>query len=131
MEAPAAARDAGATSLRSEYDEVEKDLLSLARGIENDELVAAQQQREALAQRFRALELKAIKEKTLATVRVRIDEAVREGADQLAPDTLAVARRELESTERYIAENRIRLSGGDRRGSHRQHGGAEPEPAPL
>jgi len=106
IEARDAARGAGAPSLGEEYDKAEAKFLSLTRGIENDELSRAQREGDALTQRFRALELKAIKDKTLASVRAKIDEAVREGAERAMPRALALARQKLVETDKFIAEQR-------------------------
>jgi outer membrane protein OmpA-like peptidoglycan-associated protein len=101
-----AARAAGAPSLGEEYDKAEEKFLALTRGIENDELSRAQRERDGLTQRFRSLELKAIKDTTLASVRATIEEAVREGAERVAPKALSLARVKLADTDKFIAEQR-------------------------
>jgi outer membrane protein OmpA-like peptidoglycan-associated protein len=106
IEARGAARTAGAPALGTSYDEVEEEFLSLTRGIENDKLNRAQQQRDAVAQQYRKLELTAIKSTTLADVRKTLDAAVNAGAAKVAPEVLAVAQGKLRSTEKFIAEDR-------------------------
>lgn len=106
IEARDAARAAGAPSLGAEYAAIEEEFLALTRGIEEEELTRAQRERDALTQSYRALELKAIKEKTLAAVRARIDEAMRRGAATAAPAALALANQKLRETEKFIADHR-------------------------
>jgi OOP family OmpA-OmpF porin len=106
IEARQAARTAGAPGLGTSYDEVEERFLSLTRGIENDKLNRAQQQRDAVAQQYRELELTAIESKTLADVRKTLDEAIAAGAKKTAPGVLSVAQGKLRDTEKFIAEHR-------------------------
>lgn len=106
IEARDAARAAGATQFGEEYDEVEGRFLAATREIEEDDLRSAREERDAITQAYQELELKAIKKSTLTAVRERIEEAVRVGAPTLAPKPLAMARKKMASTEKFIAKNR-------------------------
>lgn len=106
IEARGAARKAGATRLGADYETTEEGFLSLTRSVEEDDLSRVEREGGAIAARYRALELRAIKERTLAAVRERIDQASREGAVQVAPDSLAVARGKLREAEAFIADHR-------------------------
>lgn len=101
-----AARRAGASEFGEEYDEVEERFLEATREIEDDDLKDARQHRDAIAQAYQQLEIKAIKKNTLTMVSNRIDQAVREGAQEYAPKSLAEARVKLKETDKFISNNR-------------------------
>ncbi len=105
IEARDAARNAGATAFGKEYDAVESRFLAATREIEDDDLSAARKQRDALARDYRALEIKAIKERTLGEVRERIAEAEKLGAREVASKALARAKTKLAETDKFIAAN--------------------------
>lgn len=105
IEARDAARSAGATAFGEEYEAVEERFIEATRDIEDDDLSAARRQRDALARDYRALEVKAIKEKTLSKVRQRIAGAEKLGAQQLASKALGTAKTKLADTDKFIAAN--------------------------
>ena len=105
IEARDAARKAGATAFGEEYDSVEARFVGATRDIEDDDLSAARKHRETLARDYRALEVKAIKERTLSEVRARIGEAEKLGAQQVASKALGMAKTKLADTDKFIAAN--------------------------
>ncbi len=105
IEARDAARKAGATDFGEEYDAVEERFVSATRDIEDDDLSAARKQRDKLTRDYRALEVKAIKERTLGEVRERIAEAEKLGAREVASKALATAKTKLADTDKFIAAN--------------------------
>ena len=99
------ARAAGATIFESDYADVEEKFLDLMRAIENDNLKSAQRNQSRVVEEFRALELRAIKEKTLGEVRATIELAYREGAKKYAPELYAATNQELQEVDTFISSN--------------------------
>lgn len=99
------ARTAGATAFERDYDTLESDFLSLTRAIENNNVSYAQRNQKKVADSFRAIEIRAIKENTLGDVRKALTQAETENAAKLAPELLAETRQELLRVENYIAAN--------------------------
>lgn len=98
-------RTAGATVFERDYDTLENDFLSLTRAIENNNVSYAQRNQKKVADSFRAIEIRAIKENTLGDVRKALTQAETENAARLAPELLAETRQELHRVENYIAAN--------------------------
>lgn len=99
------ARTAGATAFEKDYAALEEDFLDLTRAIENNNLNYAQSNRQAVADGFRAIEIRAIKEKTIGVVRKILKQAEKEDAKRLAPKQLSEVRQELQRVEGFIAAN--------------------------
>jgi OOP family OmpA-OmpF porin len=99
------ARAAGATIFESDYADVEEKFLDLMRAIENDNLKSAQRNQSRVVEELRALELRAIKEKTLGEVRATIELAYREGAKKYAPELYAATNQELQEVDTFISSN--------------------------
>jgi OOP family OmpA-OmpF porin len=74
--------------------------------MENNNLKDATENRAELQTSYRDLELKSIKETNLAHARDTINLAIKEGAKDLAPRTLAIAQKSMLDTEAYINANR-------------------------
>ena len=73
------ARAAGATTLGNEYSQAEERFLDLTRAIEDNNLNYAQRSQARVAERFRELELRAIKVQTIGEVRRLIKDAENKG----------------------------------------------------
>jgi OOP family OmpA-OmpF porin len=99
------ARAAGATIFESDYADVEESFLDLTRAIENDNLKSAQRNQSRVVEELRALELRAIKEKTLGEVRTTLELAYREGAKKYAPELYAATNQELQEVDSFISSN--------------------------
>lgn len=99
------ARTAGATVFERDYETLESDFLNLTRAIENNNVSSAQRNQKRVADSFRAIEIRAIKENTLGDVRKALIQAETENAGKIAPGLLAESRQELQRVENYIANN--------------------------
>jgi OOP family OmpA-OmpF porin len=99
------ARTAGATAFETDYAALESDFLRLTRAIEDNNVSSAQRNEQEVADGFRAIEIRAIKENTLGDVRKTLTRAEAEKAGKLAPKLLAESRQELLRVENYIAAN--------------------------
>jgi OOP family OmpA-OmpF porin len=99
------ARAAGATSYEEEYAAVEEEFLELAIAIEKDKVERARKEAPEVAEQYRQLELRAIKEQTLGEARKLIRQAEKEGAEKLAPSTYAEAQKKLLEVDKFITKN--------------------------
>lgn len=99
------ARSAGATKFEKEYRRVEDAFLGLTRAIERDNLSYAQKNRGKVSQRYRELEVRAIKEETIGAVRTLIAQAEAADARKIAPLFYGEAIEQLEATDTFISAN--------------------------
>lgn len=99
------ARAAGATSLGSEYAYAENRFLDLTREIERDNLNYVNRTKDAVTQRFRELELKTIKIRTIGEVRRLIKQAEREKLQKIAPQSYNLAVQKLNEVDAFITQN--------------------------
>lgn len=105
-DARAAALSAGASGLyEKEFEAVDTDFLELGRTIESGDLKDARRSSEKVADAFRGLELRAIKEKTLGEARRLIAEAEDKNARKYAPKSLKDAKDTLSATDLFITRN--------------------------
>jgi len=100
------ARAAGATSLGEDYVKAEKQFLNLTKAIEKNDLKYAQNNRDKVAAAFDQLEVRAIKEQKLSEARKLINQAEKEGAKKLAPQSLEIAKQSLKDADVFISEHR-------------------------
>ena len=100
------ARAAGATSLGEDYVKAEKEFLKLTKAIEKNDLKYAQNKRDKVAAAFDQLEVRAIKEQKLGEARKLIDQAEKEGAKKLTPQSLEIAEQSLKDADVFITEHR-------------------------
>lgn len=106
FDARAAAMSAGAPGLyEKEFEDVDADFLSLGRSIESGNTGDARRRSERVADTFRSLELRAIKEKTLGEARRLIAEAQDKNARKYAPRSLKDAQDTLAATDLFITRN--------------------------
>ena len=99
------ARNAGATKFEKAYRRVEDDFLDLTRAIEKDNLSYAQKNRQKVTEEFRELEVRAIKENTIGTVRKLIAQAEAANARKIAPRAYEKAMAQLSATDAFISAN--------------------------
>ncbi len=99
------ARAAGATNFGADYAEVEKQFLELTKAVESDKLSRARKNQPKVAECFRQLELRAIKDQTLGEARKLIKQAEKEGAQKTAPKMYAVAKKRLAEVDAFITEH--------------------------
>jgi len=99
------ARNAGATSLGEDYADAEEKFIGLTRAIEDNNLNYAQRSQARVAERFRVLELKAIKIRTIGEVRRLIRSAGDQDMHKIAPQSFALAEKKLAEADAFITEN--------------------------
>jgi OOP family OmpA-OmpF porin len=99
------AREAGATNLGEDYADAEGRFIGLTRAIEDNNLNYAQRNQNSVAERFRVLELKAIKIRTIGEVRRLISLAEKQNMQKIAPQSFAQAEKKLAEADAFITEN--------------------------
>lgn len=99
------ARSAGAVKSESDYACVEADFLEMTKAIEKNDLRFAQNNQKKVANDFRLLEVRAIKENTIGEVRKLIAQAETIGAKKIAPKTYQEAVGQLQETDNFITRN--------------------------
>ncbi len=98
---------AGASKYRNqELKEADKNLREATSDIEDNDLDKAMKNRKELQSRYLALELDSIKIARLGPARVSIAKAIKAGAKDFAPRSLALAEKSVLDTEAYITANR-------------------------
>ena len=105
IEARNKARVAGATGLGEDYVAAEKRFLGLTQAIEDNDLRYAQNNQKKLSDVFHQLEIRAIKEKTIGEVHTLIDQAKKQGAKKITPESFALAQEKLKDVDEFITEN--------------------------
>ncbi|MFO7643946.1 MAG: OmpA family protein [Desulfosarcina sp.] len=105
LQARETARTAGATSFEHAYRQVENDFVDLTRAIERDNLSYAQKNRKKVTERYRDLEIRAIKEATIGQVRTLIAQAEAADARKIAPRSHGRAVEQLDATDAFISAN--------------------------
>jgi outer membrane protein OmpA-like peptidoglycan-associated protein len=99
------ARTAGAVDMTG-YAEAERDFRALGAAVESDRLATAKRNTSKVERTFRELELAAIKQNAMGRIADLIERAKRDGAAELAPQTLAAARGSYRELDSYITKNR-------------------------
>ena len=99
------ARAAGATALGKSYADAEEQFLDLSRAIEDNNLNYAQRSQTRVADRFRELELRAIKVQTIGEVRRLIKDAEKKDMQKIAPRSYAAAQKKLAEADAFITDN--------------------------
>ena len=99
------ARYAGATSLGEEYADAEERFTGLTQAIEDNNLNYAQRNQDSVVERFRLLELSAIKTRTIGEVRRLIESARKQGMHKIAPQSFALAEKKLAEADAFITQN--------------------------
>ena len=100
------ARTAGATSYEQDYAEAERRFLELTKAVEKDKITRARKNAPKVTDRYRELELRAIKEQTLGEARTLIKQAEKEGAKKLAPKTYKTVQKKLQEVDGFITKHR-------------------------
>jgi len=105
IKARSMARDAGATSLGEDYADAEDRFIGLTQSIEDNNLNYAQRNQARVVERFRVLELRAIKIRTIGEVRRLIQSADKQGMHKIAPQSFALAEKKLAEADAFITQN--------------------------
>jgi len=99
------ARDAGASALGKDYTQAEDEFLELTRAIEKNNLGYAQRNQAEVAEKFRQLEVRAIKVRTIGEVRNLLKIAEKQKSDKTAPESYTAALNKLTQADAFITEN--------------------------
>ena len=99
------ARQAGAAKLGYDYTNAEQTFLSLTEAIEKGDLAYAERRKAGLAETYRSLELRAIKDETLGEVRTLIERAKDKRVDKVAPQSFKIAQNKLSEADEFITQN--------------------------
>jgi OOP family OmpA-OmpF porin len=99
------ARQAGAAKLGYDYTDAEQTFLSLTEAIERGDLAYAEKRKAKLAETFRSLEMRAIKNETLGEVRTLIERAKNNRVDKIAPRSFNIAKNELSEVDAFITRH--------------------------
>jgi outer membrane protein OmpA-like peptidoglycan-associated protein len=99
------ARTAGAANLGEDYADAEEQFLKLTRAIEKNNLNYAQRNQARVTEIYRQLELRAIKIQTLGEVRNLLRVAKKQDADEIAPQSYALAKKKLAEADAFITEH--------------------------
>jgi len=99
------ARDAGAAALGQDYEVVENEFLKLTRAIEQNNLGYAQRNQAEVTEKFRQLEIRAIKVSTVGEVRNLLRIAQKQKSDKTAPESYTAAVNKLAEADAFITEN--------------------------
>ena len=97
---------AGADELGEDFTDVEEDFLDLTRAIEDDNIRYTKQNGPKVKEAYLALELRAIKADSIDKVRPFIAQAEEEKAEKYAPLSLALAKKSIDDTDKFITGNR-------------------------
>jgi outer membrane protein OmpA-like peptidoglycan-associated protein len=99
------ARAAGGINF-GEYAALEKQFVELTKAVEINNLSQARKNQPKVAERFRRLELRAIKEQNIGEARKLITQAEKEGARKNAPKTLLEAKKKFAEADAFITKHR-------------------------
>ena len=105
IEARELARKAGAAGLGKDYTAAEEDFLELAHAIEKENLGYAQRNQTEVAEKFRQLEIRAIKVRTIGEVRNLLRAAEKQKTDEIAPASYTAAKNKFAEADTFITEN--------------------------
>ena len=105
IEARELARKAGAAGLGKDYTAVEEEFLELTHAIEKENLGYAQRNQAEVAEKFRQLEIRAIKVSTIGQVRNLLRAAEKQESDKIAPASYTAAKNKFTEADRFITEN--------------------------
>ena len=99
------AREAGSPVLGKDYADVENEFLKLTRAIEKNDLGYAQSNQPEVTEKFRQLEIRAIKVSTIGEVRNLLRISEKQKSDKIAPQSYAAAINKLAEADAFITEN--------------------------
>jgi outer membrane protein OmpA-like peptidoglycan-associated protein len=105
IEARELARKAGAAGLGKDYTAAEEEFLELTHAIENENLGYAQRNQAEVAEKFRQLEIRAIKVSTIGEVRNLLRAAEKQKTDKIAPVSYTAAKKKFKEADTFITDN--------------------------
>lgn len=89
----------------------DEDLLDLGEDFEDGEFSVNSKERTQLLGQYMNIELASIKGENLSKANSNLEQAVKEGAEKFAPQTLALARKKYKDADSFITANRQDKSG--------------------
>jgi OOP family OmpA-OmpF porin len=102
---------AGAAKYQKAYASLEKDFLRLTTAVEENDFSYLQKHKKPLSDKYRELELEAIKSAALDNVRHLLEILKDKDDDEIAPKCYADAMSKLAEADAYITENRYDAKG--------------------
>ena len=93
------------TKLGYDYTDAEQTFLSLTEAIEKGDLAYAEKRKAELADTFRRLEMRAIKDETLGEVRTLIERAKNNRVDKIAPQSFKLTQNKLSEADAFITQH--------------------------
>jgi hypothetical protein len=105
MKVPNSRKFLGAAALGRDYATVEAEFLNLTKAIEKDNLGYAQRNQDEVTEKFRHLEIRAIKVRTIGEVRNLLRIAEKQKSDKIAPESYTAAINKLIEADAFITEN--------------------------
>lgn len=94
------------TYFPKETENLDKDFIALTSQIEKNDTAIGESKRSKLETKYRELELSSIKKEKLETAQNNLNEAIKEGAKKLTPETLAWAQKRFAEDEAMIESHR-------------------------
>lgn len=101
-----AAQAVNAQRFEEAYADVESDFLKLTTAMDKSDFSYARSRQKEVAERYRELELRAIRQDAVGDVRQLMAEAEQQDVDDTAPRSYAEAQQALAEAEAFIKENR-------------------------
>ncbi len=111
IESRNAAIKANAGQFKKEFASLENDFLEMAEAVEEDNIKYVTKKKKSVNDRYRALELRAIKNNALSEVRKMMKSAKDRDLDEVAPKSFVMAQSKLDDAEQYISRNRYAQEG--------------------
>jgi outer membrane protein OmpA-like peptidoglycan-associated protein len=111
IESRDAAIKADAAQFKKEFAGLENDFVKMTKAVESDNIKYVTKNKKSVNDRYRALEVRAIKDNALSAVRQMMETAKDSDLDDIAPRSYAMAQTKLGDAERYISQNRYADEG--------------------
>lgn len=111
IESRNAAIKANAGQFKKEFAGLENDFFKMTEAVEEDNIKYVTKKKKSVNDRYRALELRAIKDAALSEVRKMMKAAKDRDLDEVAPKSFVLAQSKLDDAEQYITKNRYAKEG--------------------
>lgn len=111
IESRNAAIKANAGQFKKEFDSLENDFFKMAEAVEEDNIKYVTKKKKSINDRYRALELRGIKDTALSEVRKMMKTAKNRDLDEVVPKSYVLAQSKLDDAEQYISKNRYAKEG--------------------
>jgi outer membrane protein OmpA-like peptidoglycan-associated protein len=111
IESRDAAIKANAAQFKKAFAGVENDFSKMAEAVEQDNIKYLTKNKKSVSDRYRSLELQAIKDTALSETRKMMKTAKQSDLDEIAPASYVQAQSKLDEAEQYISQNRYAKEG--------------------